>query len=140
MQEVAPYYQNTLIGLTAWNSEQQAYYLVPFAQVSSFLSQLSEQVTVSDEFVKAAFEFMVDYDPDNEIVLLTLNEDLLTVSVVSKYEPPTKESLAEQINWPLAKVQTFCYLENTGVQPKDICNVLKITSEEYDQALGLIIA
>ena len=140
MQEVANYHYNSLIGLTSWNSDQQAYYLVPFAQVSSFFSQLDKQVNVSDEFIKAAFGFMADYDPDNEIVLLTLNEDLLTVSVVNKFEPPTKESLAEQIGWVLAKVQAFCYLQSTGVPHKDICNVLKITSEEYDQALALVLA
>ena len=138
--EISSYHKNTLIGLTAWNSSAQAYHLVPFSEVSNFFKRVSEQIVVPDGLVDAAFNFMADYDPVNEAVLLTLNEDLLTVAVVNKFEPPTKESLAEQLDWPLDKLCAFCYLEKQNKSMALICEALAISSSEYDQALNLTLA
>jgi hypothetical protein len=140
MLQVSSYHSNTLIGLTAWNSDARAYFLVPFSEVSSFFKKASEQITVPEGLVDAAFGFMSDYDPETEIILLTLNVDLLTVAVVNKYEPPTKESLAEQLDWPLDKVHAFCYLEKCNKTMGCICEALDLTFDQYDQALNLILA
>jgi hypothetical protein len=138
--EISPYHNNTAIGLTAWNSDAQAYYLISFAEVSSFFKQVSEQIAVPESLVDAAFTFMSEYNPAEEAVLMTLNEDLLTVAVVNKYQPPTKESLAEQLDWALEKVYTFCYLEKQSKSVSLICEALDLTFDEYDQAMNLILA
>jgi hypothetical protein len=142
--QVATYHTNTLIGLTTWNSEQQAYYLIPFAGVSTFFKALSEQIAVPLGLVDKAFDFMADYDPETEVVLLTLNEDLLTVAVINKYEPATKEAKAERLGWGLSKYVAFEYLQlNSGPgtlfqMSHAIQELFKLSNEEYDAALGVV--
>lgn len=142
--EISPYHNNSLIGLTAWNSEQQAYYLIPFAEVSAFFKKLSKQITVPLDLVDKAFDFMADYAPETEIILLTLNEDLLTVAVVNKYQPATKEAKAEKLGWPLSKYVAFEYLQlnskpGTLFQMSyAIQELFKLSNEEYDAALEVV--
>jgi hypothetical protein len=138
--EISPYHQNNLIGLTAWNSEAQAYYLIPFAEVSSFFKQVSKQITIPEGLVDAAFGFMSEYDPETEIVLLTLNVDLLTVAVINKYEPATKEAKAEKLGWSLPKYTSFEYLQVHGpnTDMDEYCRLFNLAYDEYDQALMVL--
>jgi hypothetical protein len=142
--QVATYHTNTLIGLTAWNSEAQAYYLIPFAEVSKFFKAASEQLTIPEGLVDAAFDFMSNYSPENEVVLLTLNEDLLTVTVIDKYQPATKEAKAERLDWPLNKYIAFEYLQLNS-EPNTIFQMMyatqelfKLSNQEYDRAVAVV--
>lgn len=138
--QVSAYHSNINLGLTAWNSEEQAYYLVPFAQVSSFFKSASELINIPEGLVDNAFDFMASYDPVNEIVLITLNVDLLTVAVISKYEPSTKEAKAERLDWSLPKYIAFDYLQIHGPRTsiETYCNLFELTNEQYDLALGVV--
>lgn len=138
--DISPYHRNNLIGLTAWSSEAQAYYLVPFAEVSSFFKQASEQITIPEGLVDAAFGFMSEYDPETEVVLLTLNVDLLTVAVINKYEPATKEAKAEKLGWSLPKYTSFEYLQIHGPcnGVDEYCRLFSLAYDEYDHALMVL--
>lgn len=138
--EISSYHNNNLIGLTAWNSEAQAYYLIPFAEVSSFFKQASKQITIPEGLVDAAFEFMSEYSPDTEVVLLTLNVDLLTVAVINKYEPATKEAKAEKLGWSLPKYTSFEYLQIHGpnIGMGEYCQLFSLSFDEYDLALTIL--
>lgn len=138
--EISPYHNNNLIGLTAWNSEAQAYYLIPFAEVSNFFKHASEQITIPEGLVDAAFGFMSEYDPDMEVVLLTLNVDLLTVAVINKYEPATKEAKAEKLGWSLPKYASFEYLQIHGpnISMGEFCQLFNLGFDEYDLALTVL--
>jgi hypothetical protein len=136
--EISPYHRLTDIGLTAWNSEEQSYFLIPFAAVSGFFKQTSEQINVPHDLVDAAFDFMANYNPESEVVLLTLNEDLLTVAVINKYEPATKEAKAEKIGWALPKYTAFEYVILQDTPIEQVMGIFKLTPEQYDEALSVV--
>lgn len=141
------YHNNTNIGLTTWNSEQQAYYLIPFAEVNNFFKELATQITVSPELVDNAHNFLSDYDTENEAVLLTLNEDLLTVAVINKNQKPSNEALASQLGWSLPKLTSFVYLWNQlGTREAAPClnnsllqTLFKLSDNEFDTALSALL-
>ncbi len=142
------YHNNTNIGLTTWNSEQQAYYLIPFAEVNNFFKELATQITVSPELVENTYNFLSVYDPENEAVLLTLNEDLLTVAVINKNQKPSNEALASQLGWSLPKLTSFVYLWNQLGTPQAapclnnrlLQTLFKLSDDEFDTALSALLA
>jgi len=137
--QLAPYHSLTDIGLTAWNSEAQAYFLVPFAEVSAFFKTLSAVIDVPVDLVDTAYNFLADYDPNSEVVLLTLNCDLLTVAVINKYEPATREAKAERVGWPLPKYTAFEYLVIHDAPISLIQDAFQLTGAEYDDAAAIVL-
>lgn len=138
---ISPYHNNNLIGLTAYSQENQSYYLIPFAEVSKFFKTISEVLTVPEGLVDAAFDFMANYNPNDEIILLTLNVDLLTVAVINKYEPASKEAKAEKLGWSLAKYTAFDYLQihapSTSIN--SYCELFELSYDEFDLAIGVVL-
>lgn len=132
------YHNNTDIGLTVWNSEEQAYYLIPFANVTAFFKATTEKITVPYDLVDAAFNFLSTYDPIKEIVLLTLNEDLLTVAVVDKNQSATLEAKAEKLGWSLRKYTAFEYVVDKNIAVDISQQIFELTAAEYDFALGVM--
>lgn len=134
------YHHNTDIGLTVWNSTDKCYYLIPFANVRGYFWKLSEVVVVPEQLIDNCYNFMSDYNPKHEAVLLTLNEDLLTVAVISKDQKASREAVAEQLGWSLPKLTAFVYLfEEAKVDNNTLCNLFKLQDEEFDHALKLIL-
>jgi hypothetical protein len=137
--KLTTYHQNKNIGLTVWNTEEQCYYLIPFAEVTSFFRKISESIEIPADLVDAAYNFMSTYTPSDEVVLLTLNIDLLTVSVVSKDLKPSREALAQQLDWSLDKLTTFVYLIQNKCAIDDICTAIGLTEGEFDNAMSLVL-
>lgn len=140
MGTVLSYHNNTDIGLTCWNNAEQAYYLIPFANVSSYFRQLNEQINVPAGLVDNCFEFMSTYDPEKEAVLLTLNEDLLTVMVINKDQKPSPEAMAEQLGWSLNRFIAFQYLWEQNPDPNTLAPLFKLSDAEYDSALSVLLS
>ena len=137
------YHNNTIIGLTAWSSKNQAYMLIPFDQVREFFQTLSVVVEVPLGLVDTAYQFMAEYSPEQEVVLLTQNEDLLTVAVLRKDLRPSKEALAEQLGWSLEKFTAFEYIVTQTANQEKISmtqELLGISDKDYDTALGVLYA
>jgi hypothetical protein len=135
------YHYNLDIGLTVWNSTEKYYYLIPFANVRSYFQKLSEVLVVPEQLIDNCYNFMSDYNPNHEAVLLTLNEDLLTVAVISKDQRASREAVAEQLGWSLSKLTAFVYLfEEAKVDNNTLCDLFKLQDEEFDKALEFILA
>lgn len=139
MSNLTTYHNNTVVGLTIWNSDEQCYYLVSLANVTDLFKKISVDIEVPLSLVDKAFEFMSEYSPEEEIVLLTLNEDLLTVSIVSKNLKPSREAAASMLGWSLDKVATINYLMSVDNQMDAICSAMKISYEEYDKAMEIML-
>jgi hypothetical protein len=136
--QITSYHQNENIGLTVWNSEEQAYYLIPFASVASMFQETAKVLEVPPEIVDQAFNFMSTYDSKNEIVILTLNDDLMTVAIVRKDLKPSREAIAEMLGWSIGLVDAVVYMDFIEKKMKDICKALNITPEEYDKFLEIM--
>lgn len=134
---ITSYHQNENIGLTVWNSEEQSYYLVPFANVASMFQETSKVLEVPTDLVDQAFNFMSTYDSKSEIVLLTLNDDLMTVAVVRKDLKPSREAIAEMLGWSIGLVDAVVYMDSINKNMKEICKALDITPEDYDRFLSI---
>jgi hypothetical protein len=132
------YHQNENIGLTVWNSDKQAYYLIPFANVASMFQETAKVLEVPPEIVDQAFNFMSTYDSKSEIVILTLNDDLMTVAIVRKDLKPSREAIAEMLGWSIGLVDAVVYMDFIEKKMKDICKALNITPEEYDKFLEIM--
>ena len=139
MLNICTYHNNTNIGLTIWNPEDSSYYLVPFANVASYFRQLNEKLSVAPALVDNAFEFLATYNPENEAVLLTLNEDLLTGAVIRKDQKPSAEAVAEQLGWSLNKLISFQYLWETNPDCNFLCQAFNLTGAEYDTAISILL-
>ncbi len=139
MSNICTYHNNTDIGLTTWNPVDRSYYLIPFANVASYFRQLNEKISVAPALVDNAFEFLSVYNPENEAVLLTLNEDLLTVAIIKKDQKPSAEAVAEQLGWCLNKLIAFQYLWEINPDCNFLCKVFGLTGEEYDHAISALL-
>ena len=129
---------NDKLGLTAWSSEAQAYYLVPITSVVDFFLALEETFEFENmnEFKENVLNLLATYSPEDELVLLTCNEDLLTVAVVSKDSKPTLAARAEQIDWSLDKLAAFAYLVNIAHATNDqLEELFNLTGKELDSVL-----
>jgi hypothetical protein len=134
------YHRNELIGLTVWNSDKQDYYLVPFSNVSCYFMALSEVLLDVTEIKNASYEFLSTYDPKTEIVLLSFNEDLVTVAIVDKSSKYNPEAVAERLGWSLDRLTSFLYLYKELAQTNEaICEIFNLTEEQFDEALGVIL-
>jgi hypothetical protein len=135
--DITGYYRNEDLGLTVWSSEEQAYYLIPFANVTSMFKEVSKELEVPVDLVDKTYDFMSTYDPRSEIVLLTLNDDLLTVAIVRKDLKPSREAIAEMLDWSLGLVDSVVYMDSIGKKMKEICKAVDITPEDYDKFLSI---
>lgn len=137
MANTMSYHQNENIGLTIWNSEEQAYYLVPFPNVSSMFQETSKVLEVPADLVDKAYDFMSTYDSKSEIVLLTLNDDLMTVAIVRKDLKPSREAIAEMLGWSIGLVDSVVYMDSIGKKMDEICKAVDIAPEDYDKFLSI---
>lgn len=135
------FHYNNLTGITAWSSLDQAYYFVPFADVKTFFSAIKNDIAVPNELIDATYNFLSSYDPKTEAVLITLNEDLLTVAVVSKDQKASREALAEQLGWSLPRLTAFLYLyEELEVDNDTLSYLFKLSNDEFDKVLNVLLS
>ena len=96
---------------------------------------------VPNELIDATYNFLSSYDPKTEAVLITLNEDLLTVAVVSKDQKASREALAEQLGWSLPRLTAFLYLyEELEVDNDTLSYLFKLSNDEFDKVLNVLLS
>jgi hypothetical protein len=100
--------------------------------------ETAKVLEVPPEIVDQAFNFMSTYDSKSEIVILTLNDDLMTVAIVRKDLKPSREAIAEMLGWSIGLVDAVVYMDFIEKKMKDICKALNITPEEYDKFLEIM--